>query len=109
MFYVICINDQRSGERNCNAICFDHIVVFYLASPHPDANISPPSERYLPFLEQMEETRLMDHNDLFVLDFAPSLKTLSIRNVIEHQLNIEALPESIRQVHQRWALNRWVI
>ena len=72
MFYVICINDQRSGERNCNAICFDHIVVFYLASPHPDANISPPSERYLPFLEQMEETRLMDHNDLFVLDFGTS-------------------------------------
>ena len=58
----------------------------------------------------------MDHNDLFVLDFgnrqnqslmnsvincfnyilAPSLKTMAITNVIEHKLNVEALPESIR-------------
>merc|ERR1712071_466365 len=65
--------------------------------PHPDANangVSISQGGYLQIPE--EETRLMDHNDLFVLDFAPSLKTLTIRNVIEHKLNIEALPESIR-------------
>jgi len=83
-------------RRQSCCVVGDQVFLFGGTSPHPDANISPPSERYLPFLEQMEETRLMDHNDLFVLDFAPSLKTLSIRNVIEHQLNIEALPESIR-------------
>ena len=65
------------------------------------------------------EARLMDHNDLYVLDFgmkdiylyifatnnanfdnilslAPSLKTLAIANVLEHKLNQDALPESIR-------------
>merc|ERR1712071_8040 len=70
-------------------------ITFVSISPHPDATIPPPLDRYL-LPEQMEEPRLIDHNDLFVLDFAPSLKTLCIRNVIENQLSIEALPESIR-------------
>lgn len=83
-------------RRQSCCVVGDQVFLFGGTSPLPDANIPPQPERYLPFLEHPEETRLMDHNDLFVLDFAPSLKTLSIRNVIENQLNMEALPESIR-------------
>ena len=46
-------------------------ITFVSISPHPDATIPPPSDRYL-LPEQMEEPRLIDHNDLFVLDFGNS-------------------------------------
>ena len=71
---------------------------------------------------EQNEARLMDHNDLYVLDFgeklincqmywtnvtrlvallAPSLKTLALMAVMQHKLNLDVLPESIRQVHIR--------
>jgi len=83
-------------RRQSCCVVDDKVFLFGGTSPHPDANANGVSisQGYLQIPE--EETRLMDHNDLFVLDFAPSLKTLTIRNVIEHKLNIEALPESIR-------------
>jgi hypothetical protein len=89
-----------------------------LSSPHPDPNLNSANQQRddYPGLEPIE-ARLMDHNDLFVLDFgkrqltilytyhlvnsfnyisAPTLKTMAITNVIKHKLNVEALPESIR-------------
>jgi len=71
---------------------------------------------------EQNEARLMDHNDLYVLDFgeklmncqmycanvtklfdliAPSLKTLALMAVMQHKLNLDVLPESIRQVRIR--------
>lgn len=92
-------------------------------SPHPDPNVPIAYQRVDFGLEPLE-ARLMDHNDLYVLDFgifqklitnanqffkalptvliylvypsAPSLKTLAIANVLEHKLNLDALPESIQ-------------
>jgi len=37
----------------------------------------------------------MDHNDLFVLDLAPSLKTLAIMAIKENKLSTEGLPRTL--------------
>lgn len=85
-------------RRQSCCVIGDRVFLFGGTSPHPDLNLNLTAnqqrENY-PGLEPIESP-LMDHNDLFVLDFAPSLKTIAITNVIEHKLNVEALPESIR-------------
>jgi hypothetical protein len=43
----------------------------------------------LPQQEQDNSTKLMDHNDLYVLDLAPSLKTLSMLKVTKNNLSTE--------------------
>ncbi len=43
----------------------------------------------LPQQEQDNSTKLMDHNDLYVLDLAPSLKTLCMLQVTKNNLNTE--------------------
>jgi hypothetical protein len=40
--------------------------------------------------------QLIDYNDTHVLDFAPSLKTLSILAVVKHNLDQMELPREIR-------------
>ena len=37
----------------------------------------------------------MDHNDLYVLDLAPSLKTLAIMAIKKHKLSTEGLPRTL--------------
>ena len=43
----------------------------------------------LPHQEEDASSKLMDHNDLFVLDMAPSLKTLTILSIVKNKLQIE--------------------
>lgn len=43
-----------------------------------------------------ETTDLMDHSDLYVLDFNPTLRTLSMLAVIRNKLDINCLPASLR-------------
>ncbi|KAK6181602.1 hypothetical protein SNE40_009424 [Patella caerulea] len=42
------------------------------------------------------ETDLIDHSDLYVLDFSPSLKTLCNLAVLEYKLDTKCLPMSLR-------------
>lgn len=41
-------------------------------------------------------TQLIDYNDTHVLDFAPSLKTLSILTVVKYNLDQSVLPDGLR-------------
>lgn len=43
-----------------------------------------------------ENADLMDHSDLHVLDFSPSLRTLSMISVIKYNLDIGCLPASVK-------------
>lgn len=43
-----------------------------------------------------QDSNLMDHSDLHVLDLAPSLKTLAQLTVIEHKLDSSCLPRDLR-------------
>ncbi|XP_049939658.1 kelch domain-containing protein 3 isoform X1 [Schistocerca serialis cubense] len=42
------------------------------------------------------DSKLMDHNDMHILDFAPSLRTLCAMIVINNQLDYSSLPEELR-------------
>ena len=48
--------------------------------------------------DQQQPNNLIDHNDVFVLDLKPSLRTLCLVNVIDNQdyFNLKELPASLR-------------
>lgn len=46
---------------------------------------------------EMNDQTLMDHSDLYVLDFAPTLKTLCLLAVINSRLDMSHLPHDIRE------------
>lgn len=91
-------------RRQSCCVIGDRVFLFGGTSPHPSSlhyNQEALLQNGFEFDENdaMESSRLMDHNDLFVLDFAPSLKTLGITTVLEHKwllCSIETLPKSIR-------------
>ena len=69
----------------------DKLFLFGGTSPY----YGPPlyfTKEQLEFLPQQEEdttSKLMDHNDLYVLDMSPSLKTLAIMSIIDNKLSTE--------------------
>lgn len=78
-------------RRQCCCVVGDRVVLFGGTSPYPSGYPTP--------VEQVQEgvdPTLMDHNDLFVLDFAPSLKTLCKLVVIQSGLDQSWLPIDIR-------------
>ncbi|XP_064484621.1 kelch domain-containing protein 3-like isoform X2 [Ornithodoros turicata] len=88
------VNTLRDGpcarRRQCCCIVGDKLYLFGGTSPLP----VQPAQRLQDF-EPPDQT-LMDHSDLHVLDFAPTLKTLSLLAVIEARLDISNLPQDIR-------------
>jgi len=75
------------------------IFLFGGTSPYdgPPLYFTPEQLALLPQQEEDQTKKLMDHNDLYVLDLAPSLKTLAIMNVIKHKINTEGLPRTLMQ------------
>ncbi|TRZ01630.1 hypothetical protein DNTS_015962 [Danionella cerebrum] len=51
-----------------------------------------------------DEFNLMDHSDLFILDFSPDLKTLCKLAVIQYKLDQSSLPHDISTMANRWEL-----
>jgi len=90
------------NPRRRQALCRvgSKIFLFGGTSPYtgPPLYFTPEQLSFLPNPANQGEnssTKLMDHNDLFVLDLAPSLKTLCLIQVEKHKLNIEGLPATI--------------
>lgn len=79
-------------RRQCCCIVGDRLFIFGGTSPYP-AGIQPIPIEYM---QQGVDPTLMDHNDLHVLDFAPSLKTLCELAVIKYQLDLKVLPADLR-------------
>lgn len=42
------------------------------------------------------DPQLLDYNDVHVLDFEPSLKTLAMMTVMKHNLDMSDLPHNVR-------------
>ena len=59
------------------------ILSFHLYSPSPEEGLG-------------DEFDLIDHSDLHILDFSPSLKTLCKLAVIQYSLDQSCLPHDIR-------------
>lgn len=79
-------------RRQCCCIVGQKIYLFGGTSPNP--NEPQPYMRLRP--DETSETQLVDHNDLHILDFSPSLKTLCEVKVLEYRLNQSCLPVDIR-------------
>nr|XP_023015220.1 kelch domain-containing protein 3-like [Leptinotarsa decemlineata] len=61
---------------------------------------SPEAPGLVDFRGQSMDDRLVDHSDMYVLDFKPSLKTLCILAVERYKLDVSILPENIRELHE---------
>ncbi|KAG0420060.1 hypothetical protein HPB47_003711 [Ixodes persulcatus] len=81
-------------RRQCCCMVGDRLFLFGGTSPIP--NQGSVRERLQEF--DMNDQALMDHSDLHVLDFAPTLKTLCLLAVINSRLDVSNLPQDIRQV-----------
>jgi len=75
----------------------NRIYLFGGTSPYsgPPLYFTPEQLALLPQQEEDSTSKLMDHNDLYVLDLAPSLKTLTIMAIKKHKLNTEGLPRTL--------------
>ncbi|XP_069811658.1 kelch domain-containing protein 3 isoform X2 [Dendropsophus ebraccatus] len=71
-------------RRQCCCIVGDKILLFGGTSPSPDQQ------------DLQDEFYLMDHSDLYILDFSPSLKTLCKLAVLHYSLDQSCLPHDIR-------------
>uniref|UniRef100_A0A8C6GXL6 Kelch domain-containing protein 3 n=1 Tax=Mus spicilegus TaxID=10103 RepID=A0A8C6GXL6_MUSSI len=69
-------------RRQCCCIVGDKIVLFGGTSPSPEEGLG-------------DEFDLIDHSDLHILDFSPSLKTLCKLAVIQYNLDQSCLPHDI--------------
>ena len=69
----------------------DKLFLFGGTSPYygPPLYFTPEQLELLPQQEEDTTSKLMDHNDLYVLDMSPSLKTLAIMSIIENKLSTE--------------------
>ena len=78
-------------RRQALAMVGNRIFLFGGTSPYsgPPLYFTPEQLALLPQQEEDSTSKLMDHNDLFVLDLAPSLKTLAILAINKHQLSTE--------------------
>nr|XP_035151555.1 kelch domain-containing protein 3 isoform X1 [Callithrix jacchus]XP_035151556.1 kelch domain-containing protein 3 isoform X1 [Callithrix jacchus] len=81
-------------RRQCCCIVGDKIVLFGGTSPSPEEGLG-------------DEFDLIDHSDLHILDFSPSLKTLCKLAVIQYNLDQSCLPHDIR--YSEWLeVGDWV-
>ncbi|XP_002731257.1 kelch domain-containing protein 3-like [Saccoglossus kowalevskii] len=72
-------------RRQCCCVVGQQMLLFGGTSPCED-----------PTPGAGDDLNLMDHSDLYILDFAPTLKTLCKLSVITHKLDISSLPHDIR-------------
>jgi len=84
-------------RRQALAMVGNRIFLFGGTSPYsgPPLYFTPEQLALLPQQEEDSTSKLMDHNDLFVLDLAPSLKTLAIMAIKENKLSTEGLPRTL--------------
>lgn len=78
-------------RRQCCCVVGGNIFLFGGTSPSPGGIVLP-----TPPDAEIGDSALMDHSDLYVLDTFPSLKTLCMLLVIEHQLDKSCLPKVVR-------------
>ncbi|XP_037575963.1 kelch domain-containing protein 3-like isoform X1 [Dermacentor silvarum] len=86
---------QRDGpcarRRQCCCMVGDRLFLFGGTSPTPNQVARQRMEEF-----DANDLTLMDHSDLHVLDFAPTLKTLCLLAVIDARMDISHLPQDIR-------------
>ncbi|KAJ8309189.1 hypothetical protein KUTeg_014063 [Tegillarca granosa] len=74
-------------RRQCCCVIGSRVYLF--------GGTSPPDGSH-PHFSHTSEFDLIDHSDLHILDFAPSLKTLCKLSVLDHKLDKSCLPKSLR-------------
>lgn len=78
-------------RRQCCCLISNKLYLFGGTSPNPNHE-----ENFRDILFPAFDQELMDHDDLYVLDFFPSLKTLCMFLVIEYELDQSYLPKDIK-------------
>lgn len=92
-------NGQRPSPRRRQALCQvgNQLFLFGGTSPYsgPKLYFTPAQLELMP---DQTSAKLIDHNDLYVLDLSPSLRTLCLLAVIKHKGKIDEtdLPQGVK-------------
>ena len=88
-----------SEPRRRQSVCRvgSQIFLFGGTSPHEGPHVHFTQEQ-LQFMPDNQPKNLIDHNDTYVLDLKPSLRSLCMDFVIQnsHHYNLECLPQGIK-------------
>ena len=88
-----------SEPRRRQSVCRvgSQIFLFGGTSPHEGPHVYFTQEQ-LQFMPDNQPKNLIDHNDTYVLDLNPSLRTLCMDFVVQnsHHYNLECLPQGIK-------------
>jgi hypothetical protein len=108
---IIPFGAPAPNPRRRQSLCRvgSKIYLFGGTSPYtgPPLFFTPEQLAMLPQQDEDNSTKLMDHNDLYVLDLNPSLKTLAMLQVKNNQLSTEGLPATIlRELFYMSACNK---
>ncbi|KAJ1527178.1 hypothetical protein ONE63_008709 [Megalurothrips usitatus] len=100
-------HNQNMNEENDNDVnlldeeplnlAMDNHVHLHIHHEPPIGNANPEDMGSDDEFSMDDGSKLMDLNDLHVLDFLPSLYTLCLKTVYEHRLDHSGLPEIIRK------------
>ncbi|XP_076036415.1 kelch domain-containing protein 3 [Oratosquilla oratoria] len=102
---IIKPHGQGPCARRRQSCCMvgARMFLFGGTSPRPNIELELTEEEY--FAEDLTDRRLMDHSDLHVLDFEPSLKTLCLLKVAKWKLDTSWLPVDLQATLKVMTLN----
>ena len=94
-----CLFFIFSEPRRRQSVCRvgSQIFLFGGTSPHEGPHVYFTQEQ-LQFMPDNQPKNLIDHNDTYVLDLKPSLRSLCMDFVVQnsHHYNLECLPQGIK-------------
>lgn len=83
-------------RRQISIIVGDRLFIFGGTSPSQKNSFNEYDTNRRDMADHMDFEALVDHSDLYVLDFRPSLRTLCITAVLEQRVNTRGLPLQIQ-------------
>ena len=95
IWFISIFSEPRRRQSVCRV--GSQIFLFGGTSPHEGPHVHFTQEQ-LQFMPDNQPKNLIDHNDTYVLDLKPSLRSLCMDFVIQnsHHYNLECLPQGIK-------------
>jgi len=93
---------RSPGTRRRQAMCRvrDQILLFGGTSPYHGPPILFTEAQQMLMPEHEPSHKLIDHNDLYVLDLKPSLRTLCLLAIGEYGLSVRDLPQNLQMEYK---------
>ena len=99
-------NGPNARRRQALVRVGDKLFLFGGTSPYngPPLYFTPEQLQLLPLQEEDTSSKLMDHDDMYVLDMSPTLKTLTLMNIIQNNISTEVRHFNTKLINSQFLL-----